>query len=175
LHTVDRIEIKGFRGRPEPFVIEFDEEVNFIIGRNGTGKTRLINLINAALSADVAVLRAAPFAEISIRLIKYQKRESNDGEQILSYAIQRRTADAAKFEQVEYDEDAWSHHYRLNLVARPRWGQRPVVQSSNLKEEISAYVETTWLSVLRMSDPLDIEHDREYESPVDQRLHHVFR
>ena len=182
---MDRIEIEGFRDRAAPLILNFDEKVNFIIGRNGSGKTSLINLINAALSGDSVRLKAAPFSKLSIRLkaagsakrplIRYYKAIDSEGSVTLSCAIQQKTSESPVFELVEDPDDPWSTSYRLAILGSAKWMRKHSPIQSSLYERISQFVVTTWLSVHRSSDPRDNDPERKFESPVDQRLHHVFR
>jgi|SRR5208282_3985091 len=48
--------------------LSFHEDVNFLIGPNGSGKTTVINLIAAALSADFPTLDRVEFKKIDIHL-----------------------------------------------------------------------------------------------------------
>lgn len=52
MHKIQRIEVHGFRGA-NSVDMQLNPDVNFLIGRNGTGKTTFINLINAILNADI--------------------------------------------------------------------------------------------------------------------------
>lgn len=62
-HRLKSLSIHGFLGQEREISIEFKNTATFIIGRNGTGKTTFINLINACLSADRASLLDATFTK----------------------------------------------------------------------------------------------------------------
>ncbi|WP_417323140.1 AAA family ATPase [Erythrobacter aureus] len=187
MHTVERIEIEGFRETHSNITLHFDDEVNFIIGRNGTGKTSLINLINAALCGDVQRLNRAPFEEITVRLkprgssrrpqIKYLKAPDVDGDEGLYFSVQAKSSDPVEFEEVEVDDLNWRLRYyeRAASIAKRTWSEPTPIPHSNLREKIRKLVSTTWLSVHRSAELSEADHGREFESPVDQRLHHVFR
>lgn len=187
MHTVERIEIEGFRQSPNPIKLKFDQEVNFIIGRNGTGKTSLINLINAALTGDVRRLNRAHFEEIVVRLkpegsarrpqVRYLKTVDSESDEGLFFAIQAKASDPIEFEEVEFDDPSWplSLHHRMATIGKRAWSEPSPIPKSNLRERIDELVKTTWLSVHRSDELSEADYEREYESPVDQRLHHVFR
>ena len=185
MHTVDRIEIEGFRGSSKPLILNFDEKVNFIIGRNGTGKTSLINLINAALSGDSVQLKSALFSKISIRLkargsskrpwIRYLKVTQGSIEPTLHFSIQQKSLDSISYEEIEDQEPQLNSLYRHTLLGMQNIARRNTRVNKSLQDRISQYVVTTWLSVHRSSDSIESDPERQYESPVDQRLHHVFR
>ncbi|RRW44136.1 DUF2813 domain-containing protein, partial [Pseudomonas luteola] len=46
---IEKVEIKGFWATHE-VSINFNEDVNFLIGINGSGKTTILNLISACLN-----------------------------------------------------------------------------------------------------------------------------
>ncbi|HEX8578717.1 MAG TPA: AAA family ATPase, partial [Allosphingosinicella sp.] len=70
MHKLKSIDIKGFRGQRSPIHLRLKEDANFLIGRNGTGKTTLINLIHAALAVDIPALREARFDLIEMTFKK---------------------------------------------------------------------------------------------------------
>lgn len=131
MHTVDRIEIEGFRGGKKPIRLDFDEKVNFIIGRNGTGKTSLINLINAALSGDVARLKIAPFSELTIRLkprssqrrpiVRISKSRAADEDEKLLFSVQRKSSDPIQWRQIIVVEEPTARVLRMNLLSDLNW------------------------------------------------------
>ena len=67
MNRIDRAEISGFWGNRE-IVIDFHFDVNFFIGVNGSGKTTVINIIAAALSADFTTLDRLPFQKLKLEL-----------------------------------------------------------------------------------------------------------
>jgi predicted ATPase len=53
--------------------IEFHPDVNFLIGTNGSGKTTIINLIAAALTADIPTLDRIRFQSIELQLVNPER------------------------------------------------------------------------------------------------------
>ena len=47
---------------------KFNDDINIIIGRNGSGKTTFMNILHAALSIDMLELSESEFQEINITL-----------------------------------------------------------------------------------------------------------
>ena len=93
---VESIKVIGFWGR---YKIEtrLRSGVTFFIGENGTGKTTLINLIAAALSADFLTLDKLPFKSIELKLkSKTDRRKPR-------ISVQKRRDEATGIESIEYD------------------------------------------------------------------------
>ncbi|WP_323061877.1 AAA family ATPase, partial [Aeromonas hydrophila] len=67
MNLVSSLNIEGLWGHLS-FQSNFDEKINYIIGTNGTGKTTIINLIAAALTADHQKLDKIDFSKIEITL-----------------------------------------------------------------------------------------------------------
>lgn len=63
---IKSISIKGFWGE---YVCsnEFNNDINIIIGKNGTGKTTFMNILHAVLSLDIDELIDNEFTEITIK------------------------------------------------------------------------------------------------------------
>jgi ATPase involved in DNA repair len=53
---------------------QFNETVNIIIGRNGTGKTTFMNILYAVLSVDIDGISANDFKSVSVILINNGKK-----------------------------------------------------------------------------------------------------
>jgi predicted ATP-dependent endonuclease of OLD family len=70
---IARVEIQGFL---DQFALSttFEAQTNFIIGRNGTGKTTLINLIRACLECDSSALVGIAFRSVAITFASSESR-----------------------------------------------------------------------------------------------------
>lgn len=64
---VKSVEIRKLWNRVD-VELDFDTDINIIIGRNGSGKTTVINLIKATLLAEIELLNAIPFESVHILL-----------------------------------------------------------------------------------------------------------
>lgn len=186
MHTIRSIEIQGFRGQAKPIKLALDRHANFIIGRNGTGKTTLINLINAAMAKDTNVLRRTAFKSIIIKLNEEGSRRtpaisihkdmpSNSGS--ILYDIQetsRSTADRYIAFRIA------SRRVRLasGQIVTTKYGgsvEEPT-GSRELKVRLESLYRLTWLSLQRRSEREEFEdiEIEEYNSDVDNRLSQVF-
>ena len=69
---VKEVQIKGFQGYRQISVPMWDD-VNFIIGRNGSGKTSFVRLLYASLNLDASELTQGHFQSI---VVKFRNTES---------------------------------------------------------------------------------------------------
>jgi predicted ATPase len=71
-HIVE-FKVTGLAGRPKPISRKLDRHVNVFFGLNGSGKTSLLRILDAAMSGSVETIRQVPFqtAEVSIYSEKY--------------------------------------------------------------------------------------------------------
>jgi len=75
LFKVEKVEIDGFLHRFDARCL-FNEGVNIIIGRNGTGKTTFMNILHSILRVDLTGLSENDFESAKITLIKGKKRKT---------------------------------------------------------------------------------------------------
>src|SRR4051812_26967166 len=67
MNKIENVKITKFWGDKD-VNIDFNKDVNFLIGVNGSGKTTVINLIAATLKADFKTLDRIQFETIEITL-----------------------------------------------------------------------------------------------------------
>lgn len=126
MNKIDRAEIYGFWGDRE-IVIDFHADVNFFIGVNGSGKTTVINIIAAALSADFTTLDRLPFNKLKLYLSEVggRKKPSIEVEKIdnedtpyssIVYKIKERASDKYR----EYSLDEFEEEALLRRRMPPR-------------------------------------------------------
>jgi len=72
MYKITKVSIKGFWGRYN-ISTKFFKDVNIFIGKNGTGKTTLINLLQGVLTVDLELLYNLQFEEITLILSQKQK------------------------------------------------------------------------------------------------------
>ena len=179
MYHIARVSIDGFW---ETHNIELDlfPEVTFLIGPNGTGKTTLINLLAAALTADFRTLDRMPFKRITIHL---SSLEANDQPRII---VQKTKRNDRPFELIEYrlrsgQSGAAEMRYSLEdieeqyLMRRFASDSRSMYDhyrrmSSGLTASLQKLVHVNWLSVHRTPTIDRQREDRSYESSVDQRI-----
>ncbi|WHO38207.1 AAA family ATPase [Sphingobium sp. AP49] len=177
MYRLERIVIRGFRGQVRPIELDLQPDANFLIGRNGTGKTTLINMIHAGLAMDLPTLRESNFDRIEYTFKKHRRRAkpkltiikeaTDDGQPKIIFRVAQNSTDAPE----EY------------VFARARV-RRPIIAKSDgvgpaaekprasLRDTLSSIYQTTWLSLQRGADK--IQRDDEWEDDtrpdVDRKL-----
>lgn len=171
MYKLRSIEISGFWHR-HSVKVNFNDEVNVIIGRNGTGKTTFMNILQGVLAVDLDALQANQFESATIVLV-------ND-------AGQKKTIKATKLEEasrpyafVEYKISNRKYMVLLlpvedrnrQMYVRRKVNEETATVRNGLKELISL----ASLSVYRMrnvieSDARERTPEKRFASPVDARL-----
>ncbi len=171
MHRLEKIIIRGFRGQSRVIELDLKPDANFLIGRNGTGKTTLINLVHAALSVDVAALKAATFDRIDV-IFKQPKNRvkprfavirtiADDGTPKICY----RVADSATADPDEYNFNRVRRKVSTGTLISLS-GETASPSKLPLKERLGAIFQTTWLSLQRGADKLSSD---ENDWDVDER------
>lgn len=70
MYLLEKLVINKFRGT-EKITIPFYEDINFLIGENGSGKTTVIKIILALLHGNIRMLEQLPFESASLCLKDY--------------------------------------------------------------------------------------------------------
>lgn len=192
MHTLKSIEITGFRGKSKKISLPIDRYANFLIGRNGTGKTTFINLIKAMLTANVDVLRSTEFRSADLRFkdeksrkvarltiknvvepdvleaITYEYRDSSNAAP-KTYEIYVRQARRIRLPNTKTTRTFFENDYEREMV-----GQR------ELARVLNKLIDVTWLSLHRKdTDSFYEEHEewqeeQRYTSTVDEKLEQIF-
>lgn len=182
MNFLDRVEIFGF-WEDKSIEIDFNPDVNFLIGVNGSGKTTVINLIAAALSADFYTLDRLPFRKITIYLkeVSGNKKPSLEIEKKpqrqspfpeITFQIRLKATDKPMQYSLADLEEEMIYRARTGEMYRPvphRPSRLAKVQRDVI-EHLRALVNSSWLSIHRTTAPYRAREERSYESTVDQKL-----
>jgi ABC-type cobalamin/Fe3+-siderophores transport system ATPase subunit len=166
-HIVE-FKVTGLAGRAKPIRRKLDRHVNVFFGLNGSGKTSLLRILDAAMAGTVGTLRQVPFetAEVSIYS---EKREMVFTRSIKKSALQTRTGEVVTADQLVYQVDIESQSQE-----RSAWTTTPEVPHGG-----SGSFTHTFLPITRMYAPqvtsrsvlaLRELHGRETASFVEQQL-----
>ncbi|HEV2598207.1 AAA family ATPase [Sphingopyxis sp.] len=190
-HTLKSLEVLGFRGQRRKIRLNFDRHANFIIGRNGTGKTTLINLLNAAIALDTNILRKVDFDQIEV---KFKLDGSNITPSMVIKKINTKNERSIVYSFKSSNRDSTRDYVAFRVAPRKmrlsQAGGGSLTHYVSLEdpadkkaiiEEVSNLIKVTWLSLRRRREDI-IDVDDEYDddpypnavSDVDQRLEFVF-
>lgn len=177
MNQIDRVEITGFWGNRE-LAIDFFPDVNFLIGVNGSGKTTVINMIAAALSADFATLDRLPFEKLRIDLSEVggRKKPSIEVEKIrgedsaypsITYRIREKASEKYKeYSLNEFEEESLIRRRMPNNQYRMYMRQ----MNRGILSRLQSIANVCWLSIHRYSSSRGSSEEKSYESTVDQKL-----
>lgn len=73
MFRLKNVEIKGFWGEYK-VITDFFQDANIFIGRNGTGKTTFINILQAIITVDIGMLQDMQFESAVINLEDGRKK-----------------------------------------------------------------------------------------------------
>lgn len=149
---------------------EFNEDVNIIIGRNGTGKTTFMNILHSVLAVDIDGISANDFDSVAITLIKDGKKKT--------VKIEKVDKDNLPFLMVVYRISNKKYSVRIFPTEDQRtathYRRRSIEESEEVRQALSELVALSSLSVYRLRSGQDYEvrdrNGRRAVSPVDYRL-----
>lgn len=179
MNIIESIKIDGLWGRQDSKIkIKFDKNFNFLIGQNGTGKTTIINLLAAALSADFERLDKIQFSKICIYLhevvgkkkpsIEITKTEKSD---VPYYDIQYKIKLSSRERPINFDLDAFAEEqfYRgmPPRILRERLHREKFL---DVKHQLKSMLNLCWLSIHRHNEENRAPEERKNIPSVDQKL-----
>ncbi|WP_447826215.1 AAA family ATPase [Aeromonas hydrophila] len=177
MNVIDNVTVEGFWGE-RTLKFNFHNDVNFVIGINGSGKTTAINIIVAALTADFSELDRLEFSTIEIKLtssssrkkpsVIIKKQPSNDTPfSSIQYEIRESASEKPlKFSLDDYEEQMMLRRYPRHIIERELFRRH----GQSLSKVLGDLVNVSWLSVHRASSKSD-EHDTDRNlSTVDLKL-----
>ncbi len=174
-YFVASLEIWGF-WKTRELKIEFDRNVNFIIGPNGTGKTTIVNLLSAIISGDFRALDRIDFQRASVVLspasgagdtVSVDVLKSGDPRSSIpqvDYKItDSRGKELSSFSLDDLDE-------RLAARDPQSYARRRIMARSVVQQTLGQMVDLSWLSVHRHDSVPGERPDSALASPVDIKL-----
>lgn len=185
MHFIKSIRIEGFWG-DKSVNIDFDPEVNFLIGVNGSGKTTIINLISAILRCDYSYLAHSPFNFAEIRLGSHQHKkipvievEKDSSSKARFSQIDFRVRDMVSGERTTYSPDDFYtqmdllQHYEEDYLRSRRHNRKSYEHRQELLERLNSLVNITWLSIHRSSVSRQRSDEESYDTTVDRKTQEI--
>ncbi|WP_454863291.1 AAA family ATPase [Pseudomonas hormoni] len=175
MYKISKVEINGF-WQKYSVKSEFHEDVNVIIGNNGTGKTTFMNILHAVLAVDIAGIAENEFTNVHVVLShakssrQIRVTKSNDETlSVITYWIGRKKFSFPLF-HVPDDMRSGAALYRRRMMNEA---------ISSIKDEMSSLVSLASLSVYRYravdSDSSERSAQRKFAGPVDLRLQELMQ
>jgi predicted ATP-dependent endonuclease of OLD family len=152
--------------------IYFNDDVNFLIGENSSGKTTIIYLLASILNPDEEKIRKFDFNHC--KLVLQQKNNPNK-------CIELKCVNSELFRIIFTDENGLS-----KLVKNERggflfdiWGEnkndksdkKEYISKKDLVNKLSRIINFTWLSIHRNTE--NYQQIDTYYQPIDQRLSEI--
>jgi predicted ATP-dependent endonuclease of OLD family len=177
MNLIDSVEIYGFWGRKN-VSIKFREDINFLIGPNGSGKTTILNIISAALRADILALYSLNFTKVIVRLktIGANKKpiitvdkviDQKMGSIELNYNVKEKSSELGHTYGMEgpFDERIYKD-YRY-----PRT-RRTVEAGARLGAILAELIEVNLLSINRTTREIErnVRREEGNENSIDQKV-----
>lgn len=175
MNYIENVNIEGFWGE-HSISFDFHDDVNFIIGINGSGKTTAVNIVVAALTADFSELDRLEFSKIIIKLkskssrkkpsVTISKTPNKEGPfSSIQYEIKESAGDKPiTLSLDDYEEQMMLRRYPKHILEREFYRR----QGENVNSTLNKLVNVSWLSVNRASNSTD--EDERGESTVDRKL-----
>lgn len=177
MNIVSSISVDGLWGYFN-FKTNVDEKINYIIGTNGTGKTTVINLIAAALTADSYKLDKIEFSKIEIILkstnsLRKPKITVRKERQSLTHnKIWHSFQESSKAAKIEFPLGVNEYiDFNTNLKRQLKFND----YSDDINFNLERLVKVSWLSVNRHEN-VDKDRIKEFDprqgfiSSIDRKL-----
>jgi predicted ATP-dependent endonuclease of OLD family len=174
MYKIQSVRIDGFWQRFNASC-QFNENVNIIIGRNGTGKTTFMNILYSILSVDVDGINDNDFSYVEIKLVENGKYKTIKATKIED--------DNVPFLTMQYQISRNKYNVRIIAAEDRRFAmqhrRKAHEESEELRRLLSEIVSLSSLSVYRLRNGQDYEirdkHGARAVSPVDYRLMELLR
>ncbi|WP_421875978.1 AAA family ATPase [Marinoscillum sp.] len=181
MNYIDYVKIEGFWG-DKTIEIDFERDINFLIGVNGSGKTTFINLVAAALNLDFPTLDRFQYQKIHVRLRSFEEKKFKPYIEVeklkdertpyprIIFRIKTSAKDGIKEYPLNEIEEENLFRYQGDLAYRRRVGRRRDYDE-DIFQQIRDLINISWLSIHRTNSPnRNQSHDSSFESSVDQKI-----
>lgn len=169
MYKIMSVEIDGFWQRLNA-KCTFNEDVNIIIGRNGTGKTTFMNILNSILSVDLESMNSNEFEKAEVIL--------RDGRKTKKIKVLKKESNTSPFSTIEYQVSSKKYSVKVINTDDRRisatYRRRVLEESEEVRNALGGLVSLSSLSVYRLRNGEDYEIRDKYGlkliNPIDFRL-----
>jgi ABC-type cobalamin/Fe3+-siderophores transport system ATPase subunit len=178
MFTIKSVEITGLWG-DRLARISFHDDVNFLIGPNGSGKTTIIGILAAILDADRLSIQRLPFDKATI-LLADPLTQSEASVQVEKQAAE--TGPVVRYQIAEPDKEVQRHVLVVRSdtpsvegtsIGGPMSATRALRRRQTARQNLRRLVNMRWLSVHRAPVHGRVGQEKSYDSTVDIRLDQV--
>jgi predicted ATP-dependent endonuclease of OLD family len=173
------LEVLGFRGGRNPIKLELNRGANFLIGKNGTGKTTLINLVAHALKFDTFALGRDPFSELRLTFASTSERRRpsivvkrtasarHSGE----YIVKLQSRDNGASVRFGETEARWVSGFERSF--EPHFIQQMDYSGAkDVRARLQQIFNVSWLALNRSAVRTESDEE-EYEDDIDAKIDEV--
>ncbi len=183
MNKIEKVKIEDFWG-DKTVTLKLKDDVNFLIGVNGSGKTTIINLIAATLKADFSTLDRFQFKKINISLkplivdskakktafIEVEKTDKTSSPYPnIIFKIKRYNDTEAKKYLLDELEEEHMFRYSNDFLL-----QRRIVGGPKFERDVNValqeLINVSWLSIHRATTSSRRREERSFESTIDQKI-----
>ena len=171
MFRLKNVEIEGFWSQHK-IGTDFNSDVNIFIGKNGTGKTTFINLLQAVISVDLELLFTLQFEKITINLFEGKKKRK---------VVVSKIASELRYKEIEYQIGTSKNklpilpEQELRYMSRRSGRIHPKFyrEVQDIKSKMRELINVSYLSVNRdnilKDDPRELRREEVYNA-IDMRL-----
>lgn len=177
MKKIKKVKIDGFWGE-KSVILNLNKDINFLIGPNGSGKTTIINLVAASLSADFTTLDKFQFDKIKIDFYENNSTENVyiEVEKVISETssypeiiFKIKDSDSKKIKTFNLNEIEEESLFRYSNELYLQRGMRKGQVLRDINSALKNIVSITWLSINR-KNKFNKENDNNLDSTIDQKI-----
>lgn len=160
---VTRVSVKGMYGSYSR-TVDFREDINLLVGINGSGKTTILNCIDWMLRPDFASLAAVSFNEVSIDFVVKSKAYTLVATQTKERMIIREARSNAFPNPINID--FLKHPSSLANESEYQWARERYRQLGPEKSE-----QKLWSFLTGLNHPLTVSLDRSISAEIEDEVY----